>query len=48
MKAVKEPEIQMTKLKEAKEKLAKLEASYEKSMMTVAKQKEKSRPWTAK
>ena len=36
MKAVKELEIQMTELKEAKEKLAKLEASYDKSKMTVA------------
>lgn len=36
MKAVKELEIQMTELKEAKEKLAKLEVSYDKSKMTVA------------
>lgn len=36
MTAVKELEIQMTKLKEAKEKLAKLEVSYDKSKMTVA------------
>ena len=36
MKAVKEPEIQMAEFKEAKEKLAKLEASYDKSKMTVA------------
>ena len=37
MKVVKELEIQMTELKEAKEKLAKLEVSYDKSKMTVAK-----------
>lgn len=36
LKAVKELEIQMTELKEAKEKLAKLEASYDKSKMIVA------------
>jgi len=36
MKAVKELEIQMMELKEAKEKLAKLEASYDKSEMIVA------------
>jgi len=35
MKAVKELEVQMTELKEAKEKLAKLEVSYDKSKMTV-------------
>lgn len=35
MKAIKELEIHMTDLKEAKEKLAKLEASYDKSKMTV-------------
>ena len=41
MKAVKELEIQTTKLKEAKEKLAKLEANYDKSKMIVAeKQRE--------
>ena len=37
MKAVKELEIQITELKEAKEKLAKLEASYGKSKMIVEK-----------
>ena len=41
MKAVKELEVQVTEVKEAKEKLAKLEASYDKSKMTVAeKQRE--------
>jgi len=38
----------MTELKEAKEKLAKLEASYDKSKMTVAEKQEKSSPLTAK
>jgi len=38
MKAINELEIQMTELKEAKEKLAKLEASYDKSKMTVAEE----------
>ncbi len=36
MKAVKELEAQMWELKEAKEKLAKLEVSYDKSKITVA------------
>ena len=36
MKAVKELEVQVTKVKQTKEKLAKLEASYDKSKMTVA------------
>jgi len=41
MKVVKELEIQTAKVKEAKENLAKLEASYGKSKMTVAeKQRE--------
>ena len=35
MRAVKELEIQMLELKEAKEKLAKLEVSYDKSKITV-------------
>jgi len=39
MKVVKELEIQMTELKEAKEKLTKLEASYDKSKMTVVEKK---------
>lgn len=37
MKVVKELEVQMTEQKEAKEKLAKLEVSYDKSKITVAK-----------
>ena len=41
MKAIKELEIQVTEINEAKERLAKLEASYDKSKMTVAeKQRE--------
>ena len=41
MKAVKDLEIQTTEVKDAKEKLAKLEASYDESKMTVAeKQRE--------
>lgn len=36
MKAVKELEVQVIKVKEAKEKLAKLEVSYDKSKMTIA------------
>ena len=36
MRAVKELEVQMTELKEAKEKLAKLEVSYDNSKITVA------------
>jgi len=41
MKSIQELEIQTTEVKEAKENLAKLEASYDKSKMTVAeKQRE--------
>ena len=41
MKTVKELEVQVTEINEAKERLAKLEASYDKSKMTVAeKQRE--------
>ena len=36
MKAVKELEVQMSELKEANEKLAKLDVSYDKSKITVA------------
>jgi len=45
MKEIKALELQMEELKEAKDKLAKIEVSYDKSKITVAEKLEKLRPW---
>jgi len=45
MKEIKALELQMAELKEAKDKLAKIEVSYDKSKIIVVEKPEKLRPW---